>query len=67
MTNQRCLSLIKGQHRYLFRYFEGRETEVLAAFVQLAGDPEHEFDWYDAAVMSYQMGKRLNEMPQQVA
>ncbi len=55
----RQLSLVKGQHRYLFRYHPGNEADVIAAFASLAGDNQCEFDWFDAAVLSYQMGRRL--------
>lgn len=57
---QRRLSLVKGQHRYVFEYAEGRESELLASLVALAGDPDSEFDWLDAAVLSYQMGQQLS-------
>jgi hypothetical protein len=56
---QRCLSMIKGEHRYVFRYADGCESELLASLVTLANDPDSEFDWFDAAVLSYQMGQQL--------
>ncbi|MCK4341687.1 MAG: hypothetical protein KAY37_08200 [Phycisphaerae bacterium] len=52
--------MVKGEHRFVFRYEEGFESELLASFVALAGDPESEFDWFDAAVLSYQMGQQLS-------
>ncbi len=55
----RQLSLVKGKHRYVFRYQTGREADIIAAFAGLAADTETEFDWFDAAVLSYQMGRRL--------
>ncbi len=58
---QRCLSMVKGGHRYVFRYAEGCEAELLSTFVALANDPDSEFDWFDAAVLSYQMGQRLSQ------
>ncbi len=59
---QRCLSMVKGDHRYVFRYAEGHEAELLSTFVALANDPESEFDWFDAAVLSYQMGQQLSQV-----
>jgi hypothetical protein len=53
------LSLVKGEHRYVFRYPSGREADVIGAFASLANDPKSNFDWFDAAVLSYQMGRRL--------
>ncbi|MCK6455430.1 MAG: hypothetical protein L6Q92_02705 [Phycisphaerae bacterium] len=59
MNGMQQLSLVKGSHRYVFRYPQGREADVIGAFAALAGDPESNFDWFDAAVLSYQMGRRL--------
>jgi hypothetical protein len=59
METVRQLSLVKGQHRYVFRYEPGREADIIAAFAGLAADEGTEFDWFDAAVLSYQMGRRL--------
>lgn len=57
--SQRCLSLAKGPHRFFFRYAEGRESDLLATFVALARDPESVFDWFDAAALSFQIGRQL--------
>jgi hypothetical protein len=59
MDGVRQLSLVKGDHRYVFRYHTGREADVIDAFASMASDPESPFDWFDAAVLSYQMGRRL--------
>ena len=55
----RQLSLVKGEHRYVFRYQSGREAEIIGVFAEMAADSQREFDWFDAAVLSYQMGRRL--------
>lgn len=55
----RQLSLVKGEHRYLFRYHPGNEADLIATFAGMAGDKNCDFDWFDAAVLSYQMGRRL--------
>jgi hypothetical protein len=57
---RRCLSMVKGEHRYVFRYVEGCEAELLSSFVMLANDSDCEFDWFDAAVLSYRMGQQLS-------
>ncbi len=57
----RQLSLVKGSHRYIFRYTTGSEAEVIGSFATLAEDYDSEFDWFDAAVLSYQMGKQLDQ------
>jgi hypothetical protein len=59
MKVMRQLSLVKGHHRYVFRYEAGREAEIIANFASMAADPDSDFDWFDAAVLSYQMGRRL--------
>ena len=55
----RQLSLVKGLDRFVFRYEAGRETDVIDSFTRLANDGTSPFDWFDAAVLSYQMGRRL--------
>ena len=68
MNAIRHLSLVKGHHRYVIRYASGRETDVIDALASLASDPASDFDWFDAAVLSYQMGRRLemelDQLPQ---
>jgi hypothetical protein len=57
---QRSLTMVKGRHRFVFEYVEGSEAELLGSLVELANDPESGFEWFDAAVLSYQMGQRLS-------
>ncbi len=57
----RQLSLIKGNHRYVFRYRAGCEEELVDALAGLATDADCDFDWFDAAVLSYQMGRRIDK------
>ena len=63
----RQLSLVKGEERFIFRYQSGQESEVIDAFAALAGDRGNSFDWFDAAVLSYQMGRRLETELDQIA
>ena len=55
----RQLALVKDEHRFVFRYVPGREADVITAFAEMASEPKVDFDWFDAAVLSYQMGRRL--------
>lgn len=55
------LVLVKHGHRYVFRYERGEETKVLSGLVDLARDPQSELDWFDAAVLSHQLGERMSE------
>lgn len=59
MSEIRQLSLVKGEERFVFRYQPGQEAEVIDAFASMASDQDNRFDWFDAAVLSYQMGRRL--------
>lgn len=67
MNQVRQISLVKGSHKYVFRYQPGREAEIISAFASMASDAEHDFDWFDAAVLSYQMGRRLELDLEQVS
>jgi hypothetical protein len=57
--NTRTLSLVKGREHYCFRYESGRETQVLDAVVEMAKRPDMSLDWFDAAVLSHQLGQHL--------
>lgn len=67
MTEIRQLSLVKGEERFVFRYPPGHEAEIIDAFASLAADESSQFDWFDAAVLSYQMGRRLETELDQIA
>ncbi len=66
MSVIRQLSLVKGAERFVFRYQAGHEPKVIDAFASLAADRTSSFDWFDAAVLSYQMGRRLETELEQV-
>ena len=59
LPERRQLCLVKGRHRFIFEYDEGNESDLVGSFVDLAGDARSEFDWFDAAVLSYEMGRRI--------
>ena len=58
-TPVRTLSLVKGEQHYCFRYAAGDEAKVLDALVEMVNRRELGFDWFDAAVMSHQLGRHL--------
>ncbi len=66
MNVVRQLSLVKGHHRFVFRYQAGREAQVIDCFADMASNVKSDFDWFDAAVLSYQMGRRLEKELDQV-
>ncbi|MGB0714637.1 MAG: hypothetical protein ACPGXK_02095 [Phycisphaerae bacterium] len=67
MTDVRQLSLVKGEERFVFRYPPGQEAKVIDAFATMAADKHSKFDWFDAAVLSYQMGRRIEMELDQIA
>lgn len=59
-AESRELVLVKHGHRYVFRCEAGRESELLDRLVEMVQDPECELDWFDAAVLSHQLGQRMH-------
>ncbi len=56
---QRQLVLNKGAEKYIFRYEQGREDELLDALIAQAKDKRTDFDWFDAAVISFKLSQSL--------
>jgi hypothetical protein len=56
----RQLVLVKKGQRYIFRYDEGGESQMLSHLVELVLQGQSNLDWFDAAVLSHQMGQRLS-------
>ena len=67
MNVVRQLSLVQGEERFVFSYQAGQEPEIIDAFASLAANQRSSFDWFDAAVLSYQMGRRLETELDQIA
>ena len=53
--NTRMLHLEKAGHTYLVKYAPGLEDEVVEELMRLADDRESDFDWMDAAALSFQV------------
>ncbi len=58
-TEPRQLVLMKKNQRWVFRYMPGEENVVLHWLAQTARDEQTDFDWFDAAVLSHQMGDQM--------
>ncbi|MCU0913646.1 MAG: hypothetical protein MUC88_03675 [Planctomycetes bacterium] len=56
---QRQLVLNKGAEKYIFRYEHGREDELLDVLIDQAKDTRTDFDWFDAAVISFKLTQSL--------
>ena len=59
MPEKKTLSLVKGPQQFCFRYEVGDECKVLDALVDMVKKREMGFDWFDAAIMSHQLGQHL--------
>jgi hypothetical protein len=59
MAATKTLSLVKGKHQFCFKYEAGEEQQVLDALVDMVKRRDVSFDWFDAAVLSHQLGQHL--------
>lgn len=59
MEGTKTLSLVKGQHQFCFRYEVGQEARVLDSLIEMVNRRDLTFDWFDAAVLSHQLGQHL--------
>ncbi len=55
------LTLVKDDQRFVFRYIAGSEATVLDSLIDMASDDACTLDWFDAAVLSYQIGRTLGD------
>jgi hypothetical protein len=55
----RQLVLNKTGEKFIFRYQDGRENELLDALIEQAQDKRTSFDWFDAAVLSFKLTQVL--------
>jgi len=56
---RRQLVLNKGTEKFIFRYEAGCEDELLDALIAQAKDSCTDFDWFDAAVLSFKLTQSL--------
>jgi len=63
---QRQLVLNKGAEKYIFRYEHGREDELLDVLIDQAKDERTDFDWFDAAVISFKLTQSLIGSAEQI-
>ncbi len=55
------VALQKGAQRYVFHCAPGEESKLLASLARLADDPATDLDWFDAAVLSHQLGRQMGQ------
>jgi hypothetical protein len=55
----RVAALSRGGQHYIFLFDEANRTETLRTLGRMAANPELDFSWYDAAVLS----QKIRDMP----
>jgi len=53
------LSVHKGRELFVFFYESGQESELLEVLIEQADNPEINFDWFDAAMVSFKLADDL--------
>ena len=53
------LILKKGKQKFIFRYKSGSEDKLLDVLVEQARSGRTDFDWFDAAVLSFKLTQSL--------
>jgi len=53
------LILNKGAEKFIFRYDSGAEDKLLDAVIEQAKNMRTNFDWFDAAVVSFKLTQSL--------
>ena len=56
---QKQLILKKGKQKFIFRYTSGSEDKLLDVFIEQAKNGRTDFDWFDAAVLSFKLTQSL--------
>ena len=55
--NAKTLTLVKAGHKYIFRYPQGGENEIVDSIIEMAEDARTNLDWLDAATLSFQVAQ----------
>ena len=65
--NPQELVLVKHGQRYVFRYAPGEEVDLLDGLVDMARDEKSDLTWFDAAVLSHQLGVRIGHQLERIS
>ena len=65
-AESRELVLVKHGQRYVFRCAPGEEATLLTQLGDLVRDPDTDLNWFDAAVLSHQVGQALGRQIDQM-
>ena len=58
-NTRRQLVLSKGREKFIFRYDSGSEDKLLDLLIEQTHDDRTDFDWFDAAVLSFKLTQSL--------
>ena len=64
--SKKQLVLSKGREKHIFRYDTGCEGQLLDALAMQATENRTDFDWFDAAVLSFKLTQSLIHEADQV-
>ena len=60
------IALVKNGKRHVFTCTPGTESDVLNEIAMLVSDPVNDLTWFDAAVLSHQLGERMSKRLEQM-
>ena len=60
-SSRRQLELVKGGHRYVFRYQQGDESKLIEDLSAMGHDPNCPLSMFDVAVLSHRLGRRMGD------
>ena len=60
------IALVKNGKRHVFTCTPGTESDVLNEIAMLVTDPVNDLTWFDAAVLSHQLGERMSKRLEQM-
>jgi hypothetical protein len=58
------LALIKGNERYVFVFDDASRPQLIDAFRDQAADPDLNFNWFDAAVLTEKARQQARSEPE---
>lgn len=60
------IALVKNGKRHVFTCLPGGEADVLNQIALMVTDPANDLTWFDAAVLSHQLGERMSKRLEQM-
>ncbi|MEM9588231.1 MAG: hypothetical protein AAGA03_13195 [Planctomycetota bacterium] len=61
-TEVNVLALVKGDEKFIFLFDDDNKDQTLRQLARFAADPELDFSWYDAAMLSRKIRDALPEV-----